>query len=89
MRNLVEVVIGFNLDTDEIAYIKSDFMDNKTEYKDPIGYTAMLMEMALTKWIREKIGVFCPQCDKELNEDWVFCPNCGWNPDQIGPPKEE
>lgn len=89
MRNLVEVTIGFNLNSDEIEYIKSDFMNEKSNFKDPIGYTARLIEMGLEKWIREKIGIFCPNCDSELKEEWTFCPSCGWNPDKIGPPKEE
>lgn len=76
-KRTIEVVIGFNADDEEIEYIKSDFFE--FEYKDPIGYTAKLIQMGLEKWIREKIGIFCPNCEAELQENWVFCPNCGWS----------
>lgn len=78
-ENIVEVKIGFNITTEEIEYIKSDFLDEKLGYKEPIEYTAKLIAMGLDKWIRDKIGVFCPNCDAELQRGWVFCPNCGWN----------
>jgi hypothetical protein len=78
MKKIVEVTIGFNVEKEEIEYIKSDFMEEKNEFKDGIGYTAQLIEMGLEKWIREKIGIFCPECSIELQEEWTFCPNCGW-----------
>ena len=78
-ERIIEVVIGFNADREEIEYIKSDFLIEKYNYKDPINYTAKLMEMGLEKWIREKIGIFCPKCEEELQEGWSFCPSCGWS----------
>lgn len=81
-KKIIEVVIGFDRDREEIKYIKSDFMDKKYGFKDPIGYTAQLIQMGLEKWIRDKIGVYCPDCDSELEEDWQYCPKCGWNPNE-------
>jgi len=78
-KRTIEVIIGFNLDKEEIEYIKSDFLNEVYGYKDPIGYTAKLIEMGLEKWIREKIGIFCPNCDETLEENWSFCPECGWS----------
>lgn len=78
----VKVLIGFNLDSEKITYIKSDFMDEKYNFKWPIEYTARLLQMALEKWIREKIGISCPKCDLDFQEEWKFCPNCGWNPEE-------
>jgi len=79
LKDVVEVVIGFDTNREEIVYIKSDFMDNEGGYKDPIGYTAKLLQMGLEKWIREKIGIFCPSCEAQMDEGWAFCPNCGWS----------
>lgn len=79
-KRIIEVVIAFNADKEEIEFIKSDFLDEKYGYKDPIGYTAKLIQMGLETWIREKIGIFCPECDSQMNEGWSFCPNCGWSP---------
>jgi hypothetical protein len=78
-NNIVEVVIGFDLIEEKIKYIKSGFLDKETSYKDPIIYTATLIEMALAEWISEKIGVFCPNCDEQMEKDWAYCPSCGWN----------
>lgn len=78
-KKIIEIYIGFNTNTEKIEYINSDFMDEDLNYKDPIGYTGQLMEMALEKWVRDNIGVHCPECSVELEEDWKFCPNCGWN----------
>lgn len=79
MKKVIEVTIGFNTDKEEIEYIKSDFLNNEYSFKDPIGYTAKLIEMGLEYWIREKIGVFCPECEVELQQGWSFCPSCGWS----------
>lgn len=78
-KNIVEVKVGFDLDEEKIKYIESDFMKNEDNYKHPIEYTARLLEFALEKWIREQVGVFCPNCDIELEEGWKYCPNCGWS----------
>jgi hypothetical protein len=82
MSDIIKVVIGFNRTSEEIDYIDSDFMKEGEGFKDPIGYTAKLIQMGLEKWIREKIGISCPKCDGEFKEGWQFCPNCGWNPDE-------
>lgn len=79
VKGTIEVIIGFNLNDEEIEYIKSEFFNESYGYKDPIGYTAKLIEMALEKWIREKIGIFCPKCEEEMKENWIYCPNCGWS----------
>lgn len=81
MKRVIEVTIGFNADREKIEYVKSDFLDEKYSYKDPVGYTAKLMEMGLEWWIRKKIGIFCPECEAELQEGWSFCPKCGWSND--------
>ena len=78
MKEIIEVRIGFNTTREEIQYINSDFMANAEEYKDPIGYTAQLLQMAYDKWLAENIGIFCPECDERMHQDWMFCPNCGW-----------
>lgn len=77
-KGIIKVIIAFNVAREEIEFIKSDFLDKKYGYKDPIGYTAKLIQMGLETWIREKIGVFCPDCDSQMDEGWSFCPNCGW-----------
>jgi hypothetical protein len=82
MSDIIEVVIGFDRNKEEIKYIKSDFMNEDEGFKDPIGYTAQLIQMGLEKWIREKVGISCPNCDREFKEGWSYCPNCGWNPDE-------
>lgn len=78
-NRIIEVLIGFNINTEEIEYIKSGFFDEVYGYKDPTGYTAKLIEMSLEKWIREKIGIFCPNCSNSMEENWAFCPVCGWS----------
>lgn len=77
-KRIVEVTIGFDIDREKIIYIESGFMKEKVGYKDPIGYTAQLIQMGLEKWVRDNIGIFCPECELELKEGWSFCPNCGW-----------
>lgn len=74
----VEVVITYDLDNEDIE-IKSGFMNNPEGFKDPIGYTSHLIELALEKWIREKIGITCPECGTELNPEWDYCPKCSWS----------
>ncbi len=81
-KRTIEVIIGFNLNDEEIEYIKSEFFNEAYGYKDPVDYTAKLIEMALEKWIREKIGIFCPECSVQMQEDWVFCPSCGWSTEE-------
>ena len=77
-KSIIEVTIGFNKDTEEIEYIKSDFMREGSGYKDPILYTAKLIQMGLEVWIKDKIGIECPNCGIEFKEEWTFCPDCGW-----------
>jgi hypothetical protein len=72
----VKVTLVYNLDEDAV-YIDSGFF--ALGFKDPIGYTAKLMEMALEKWIIEKIGISCPECDIQIDPEWNFCPQCGWS----------
>jgi len=79
MKKVIEVTIGFNTESEEIEYIKSDFLNENYSYKDPIGYTAKLIEMGLGWWVRNKIGLYCPECEAEMREGWAFCPNCGWS----------
>lgn len=71
----VKVTLVYNLDEDTVN-IDSGFL--ALGFKDPIGYTAKLIEMALEKWIVEKIGVNCPKCEIPINPEWNFCPECGW-----------
>lgn len=79
MKRIIEVTIGFDTDREKIEYIKSDFLREDYSYKDPIGYTAKLIGMGLDWWVKEKIGLFCPECETELSEGWQFCPSCGWS----------
>ena len=74
---IIELRIGFNLNNEEIEYIKSGFFNDKFAFKDPVSYTISLMEMALDKYIGENGGFGCPKCDEEFVEGWKFCPNCG------------
>jgi len=82
VKKIVEVRIGFDIDKEKITHIVSDFMSEQYGFKDPVGYTARLIQMGLEKWIREKIGIVCPNCSEDFKEEWKFCPNCGWNPDE-------
>jgi len=82
VKKVIEVIIRFDTDKEEVIDIESDFMNEKYNFKSPIEYTARLIQMALEKWIRDKIGIVCPECDNEFKEGWKFCPNCGWNPDE-------
>lgn len=79
LKDNIEVTIGFNFNEEKIAFIKSDFMNEEYGFKDPIGYTAKLIQMGLETWIREHIGIYCPQCETELQENWIYCPSCGWS----------
>ena len=40
-------------------------------------------------WIRNKIGIFCPSCEVEFKENWIFCPNCGWSTENETTNEEE
>lgn len=73
----VKVTIIFDLDSEECE-IESGFEDSRYGFNDPIDYTAKLLQMALEKWIREKIGIVCPACGKDFEDDWNFCPECGY-----------
>ena len=72
----VAVILKFNLNTEELE-IESGFEDAGLAFKDPIGYTTNLLQMGLEKWIREKVGMVCPNCSVEMEESWDFCPKCG------------
>jgi hypothetical protein len=76
---IVEIKIGFDVDDEEIKYIKSDFMDKSREFKEPVEYTVQLIQMALEKFIRDHIGLQCPECGIEIQEGWGFCPKCGYS----------
>jgi len=73
----VVVALKFNLDTEKLE-IDSGFKDTGLAFKDPIGYTTHLLQMALEKWIREEVGMICPGCSIEMAEDWDYCPKCGY-----------
>lgn len=76
-RRTISIVLNFNLDTEELV-IDSGFEDAGLAFKDPIGYTTQLLQMALEKWIREKVGMICPNCSIEMDESWDYCPKCGY-----------
>jgi len=79
-KRIVEIKIGFDIDDEKIKYIKSDFMNEDLNFKDGVGYTVQLLQMALEHYIRTEIGVFCPKCNIEIgNEDWLYCPKCGYS----------
>ncbi len=73
----VVVLLKFNLDTEELE-IDSGFVKSGLAFKDPVGYTTHLLQLALEKWIREKVGMVCPNCSIEMDESWDFCPKCGY-----------
>ena len=77
-NRVVTVTLSYGLDTDKLT-IDSQFENTKLDFKDPIGYTTHLLQMALEKWIREKVGMVCPSCSLEMNEDWDWCPKCGYS----------
>jgi hypothetical protein len=72
----VKVTLVYDLEHDTVN-IDSGFFNS--DFKDPIGYTAKLIEMSLEKWILEKIGMECPNCDIKIDPEWNFCPQCGWS----------
>lgn len=74
----VSVTLTFGLDTDELT-IDSQFENKESEFKDPIGYTTHLLQMGLEKWIRTKVGMICPGCSIDMDEDWDWCPKCGYS----------
>jgi len=73
----VEVKITFDLNTEEVV-VDSGFMNFKNEFKEPEQYTSRLLQMALVKWIKEYIGIVCPECDLKFEKEWTHCPQCGW-----------
>ena len=75
---IIEVIVGFDVNEEKVDYIKSDFMDESLGFQDTIGYTAKLLQMGLETWVRDNIGLLCPECDSEMKEDWKYCPECGW-----------
>ena len=77
-NRIVIVTLTYGLDTDKLK-IDSQFENPKFDFKDPIGYTSHLLQMALEKWIRERVGMVCPNCSLEMNEDWDWCPKCGYS----------
>ena len=74
----VSVVLTYDLNTDELE-IDSGFEKKQMVFADPIGYTTHLLQLGLEKWIREKVGMVCPNCSVEMNEDWDWCPKCGYS----------
>ena len=74
---VVAVILNYDLDTEELV-IDSGFEAIGLAFKDPIGYTTHLLQMALEKWIREKVGMICPGCSIEMDETWDYCPKCGY-----------
>ena len=74
----VSVKLTYNLDTDDLI-IDSEFENSGLVFKDPIGYTTHLLQMGLEKWIREKVGMICPNCSVDMDEDWDWCPKCGYS----------
>ena len=78
LNRTVEVKLTWDLDREELD-IDSGFEHTGTNFKDPIGYTTNLIQRALEKWIREKVGMICPNCSSDMEEDWDFCPKCGYS----------
>lgn len=76
-KRMISVILNWNLDTEELD-IESGFEETGLAFKDPIGYTTHLLQMGLEKWIREKVGMICPGCSIEMEEDWDYCPKCGY-----------
>ena len=74
----VSIILTYGLDTDKLK-IDSQFENPKYDFKDPIGYTTHLLQLALEKWIIERVGMVCPSCSVEMNEDWDWCPKCGYS----------
>lgn len=74
----ISVTLTYDLNTDELD-IDSGFENKGIVFADPIGYTTHLLQMGLEKWIREKVGMICPNCSLQMNEDWDWCPKCGYS----------
>lgn len=74
----IEVTLIYDLDKDELE-IDSGFEKIGLTFKDPIGYTTHLLQMGLEQWIRTKVGMICPNCSVEMEEDWDWCPKCGYS----------
>ena len=74
----ITVAITYDLDTDECV-IDSGFVNAGLTFKEPLEYTSHLIQMALEKWIREEIGMVCPNCSTEMDETWDWCPKCGYS----------
>ena len=63
-----KVLIEYLIDTDEITV--------KSEFKDP-ERTLKLIQMGLEKWITTYIGLRCPDCDEDVQQNWDYCGYCG------------
>lgn len=77
-KRTVSVVLTYDLDRDELE-IDSGFENSGLAFKDPIGYTTHLLQMGLEQWIRTKVGMVCPNCSIDMEEDWDWCPKCGYS----------
>lgn len=73
---IITVKVSFDDDNDKLT-IESDFM-NKDGFKNPENDTLKLLQMAMEKWIIDKIGLYCPKCEIKIKPEWSYCPNCGW-----------
>jgi hypothetical protein len=77
-KRTVSVTLTYNLNTEDLS-IDSEFETSGLVFSDPIGYTTHLIQMGLEKWIREKVGMVCPNCSAEMDETWDWCPKCGYS----------
>ena len=68
MKESIKVLIEYMIDADEVV-IKSQFKDDLKTYK--------LIKLGLDKWINEKIGYHCPNCDSTVDKNQEFCGQCG------------
>lgn len=74
-NEIIEVKIIYDMNTDEVV-VKSGFENG--QFDDPVGSTLRLIEYGLEKWIVERVGLFCPNCEIKIQPEWSLCPSCGW-----------
>jgi len=52
-------------------------MSEEINFNNTRWDTNTLYTTNLQKIDHRKARYYCPKCDKELKDEWVFCPYCG------------
>ena len=79
---------------EEIERRKANNVLNKYEKRIPVHPLATTVSNSNTNEIKETKTktepiLTCPQCHKEMAEDWELCPYCGYNPKEEEKKKQE